>query len=246
MERPALFSHPSSRKPGYQNAQGMVEFALIMPLLLLMVYGILEVGRLLFTYSTVITASREAVRYGSATGLVNGKPQYMDCAGIKAAAQRVDFLGAIDDANITISYATTASNPPSFNITITDCNGASIPIVASGGAIKVKVTADFVPLFGFVPLISWTNSHGNPLSSTSQRTILGKVNIIGAGVVAPPPAVTNPPVISKSFAHAIITLAQTSTLTFPITNPKTPPFIEVAFNATFSSGAQVAIKHCDL
>ena len=57
--------------PKKSKAQAMVEFALALPLLLLLLYGILETGRLLFMYSTVVTASRQAVRYGSATGTGN-------------------------------------------------------------------------------------------------------------------------------------------------------------------------------
>ena len=51
-------------KSVHRNAQGMAEFALVMPVLLLVVYGLFEVGRLVFIYSNVITAAREAVRYG--------------------------------------------------------------------------------------------------------------------------------------------------------------------------------------
>ena len=46
------------RKSVHRNAQGMAEFALVMPLLLLVVYGLFEVGRLIFIYSNVITAAR--------------------------------------------------------------------------------------------------------------------------------------------------------------------------------------------
>ena len=52
---------------GKKPAQAMVEFAIALPVLLLLLYGILEAGRLLFLYSTVVTASRYAVCYGSAT-----------------------------------------------------------------------------------------------------------------------------------------------------------------------------------
>ena len=54
--------------PKKNKAQAMVEFALVLPILLMLLYGILEAGRLLFIYSTIVTASRQAVRYGSATG----------------------------------------------------------------------------------------------------------------------------------------------------------------------------------
>ena len=165
----SLFNHPSSRKPGRQNAQSMVEFALVMPLLLLLIFGILEVGRLLFTYSTVITASREAVRYGSATGMVSGQPQYKDCVGIRNAAQRVNFLGAFNmNADIDILYST--GDHISFGTAVCPPR-SSLQVVPSGGWIKVSIRATFTPLAGIVPLISMT------LRSNSQRTILGIVKL---------------------------------------------------------------------
>src|ERR687898_3659473 len=92
---------------GKSSAQAMVEFAIALPILLLLLYGILEAGRLLFIYSTIVTASRQAVRYGSATGQGldytaqggpdnTGIPRYQDCFGFRLAAQRVDFLNAIE------------------------------------------------------------------------------------------------------------------------------------------------------
>src|SRR5262245_31569386 len=86
------------------KAQAMVEFAIVLPLLLLMLYGLLEAGRLLFIYSTIVTGSRQAVRYGSATGqgLSTTVPRYQDCAGIRLAAQKVDFLNSFDDGDIVI------------------------------------------------------------------------------------------------------------------------------------------------
>src|SRR5690349_23711823 len=98
--------YKSARKK--TKAQAMVEFAIVLPLLLVLLYGILEAGRLLFIYSTIVTASRQAVRYGSATGqgLSTTLPRYQDCAGIRLAAQKVDFLNAFNDANIVIQHDT--------------------------------------------------------------------------------------------------------------------------------------------
>ena len=53
---------------GKERAQGLVEFALVLPILLVLMMGLIEFGRLLFIYSAAATASREAVRYGSAAG----------------------------------------------------------------------------------------------------------------------------------------------------------------------------------
>jgi hypothetical protein len=52
-----------------QKGQGLVEFALILPLLLLMVFGIIEFGRMFQAYLTLQHAAREAARYA-----VTGQP----------------------------------------------------------------------------------------------------------------------------------------------------------------------------
>ncbi|HEX2981595.1 MAG TPA: TadE family protein, partial [Anaerolineaceae bacterium] len=50
------------------RGQGMVEFALALPIILMVIFGIIEFGRLLLSYSAVFSASREAARYGAAVG----------------------------------------------------------------------------------------------------------------------------------------------------------------------------------
>ena len=92
------------------SGQGMVEFALAIPIVLLMIWGIIEGGRLLFTYSTVAAASREAARYGAGVGLntAGGVVQYKDCAGIIAAAERVGVFAGVDGTfgNVSVEYDT--------------------------------------------------------------------------------------------------------------------------------------------
>jgi Flp pilus assembly protein TadG len=45
------------------NGQTLVEFAMVLPIFLLLLFGIIEIGRFIFYYSSVYTASREAVRF---------------------------------------------------------------------------------------------------------------------------------------------------------------------------------------
>ena len=86
-----------------EKAQGMVEFALVLPLLLLVMFAVIEFGRLLFTYSAVFSASREAARYGAAAGSPgNYIPYYRDCAGMEAAARRISNLAGL--STVTINY----------------------------------------------------------------------------------------------------------------------------------------------
>ena len=162
--------------PKKNKAQAMVEFALALPLLLLLLYGILETGRLLFMYSTVVTASRQAVRYGAATGTGNGtgnanEPRYQDCDGIRAAAQRVGYVGAFN--TITLRYDT----GPSTSQTLF-CSGASDltdpsfrPSTNNTSRISVTVEKQFTPIVKLVPFAART------ISATSARTILVSVAI---------------------------------------------------------------------
>src|SRR3990172_6093967 len=93
-------SVPEKKKK--EVGQGFVEFALAVPILLMVLYGLLEVGRLLFIYSSTVTAARQAVRYGAVTGVSDsGFPRYKDCAGIRAAAQNVGFIQAFENISIT-------------------------------------------------------------------------------------------------------------------------------------------------
>ena len=71
-----------SRRTGDRGAS-LVEFALILPILVLLILGIIDFGRFVATNSTVNNATREATRYGSSVGLSgSGVPRYADCDGI--------------------------------------------------------------------------------------------------------------------------------------------------------------------
>src|SRR5574338_698689 len=98
---------------GKNRAQAMVEFAIALPILLLLLYGILEAGRLLFVYSTVVTASRQAARYGSATGVnASNTPHYQDCDGIREAASKAGYLGPFDTISLAYDQGVDSSGNP--------------------------------------------------------------------------------------------------------------------------------------
>jgi len=95
---------PETKANDKQTGQGFVEFALILPVLLLLMFGVIEFGRLLFIYTEVSNAAREAVRYGIVQGTGMDAANYEDCEGIRAAAQGATVLTAIEDDDISISY----------------------------------------------------------------------------------------------------------------------------------------------
>jgi len=146
------------------RGQGLVEFALILPFLLLVVFGIIEFGRFMAVYIGVTSSSREAARYGSGVGLTNRAtltPPYQDCDGIEAVARRLSVLLPLDSVAIEYDNLRTLSDfqqcpPPRDEVVL-------------GSRISVTVTATYRP---FAPLVDLPPI---PIRSTSKRSILKEV-----------------------------------------------------------------------
>lgn len=148
----------------------MVEFALVIPILLLLVFGIIEAGRLLFLYSAVLSSSREAARYGSASGEMSGSLRYYaDCDGIRNAAMRIGRFAGVSATDVSISYdhGPTSSSP--FAI----CPLAADEQIALTDRVIVQVVSSWQPL---LPIV---NFQPVPISSITRRTIIKDVAIEG-------------------------------------------------------------------
>jgi hypothetical protein len=163
-----------------ENAQGMVEFALILPLLLLLVLGIIEMGRVMFYYISVTSSAREAARYGAAAGSsTSGVPFYQDCDGIRAAALRIGTFAGVDAtaADVHIFYDDGPSATPVDIDSVPDeCpEGGTGPTLVIGKdkvpRIVVSVRGNYEPIAGLAPIPSMT------IKSVSKRTLLLGVTI---------------------------------------------------------------------
>ncbi len=161
--------NPISEMATDQEGQGLVEFALILPVLLLLVLGIIEFGRLMVAISSVSTASRDAARYAASVGETPaGTPHYQDCLGIRETAQRVTVFV---DPTIVITYDV---DGPGGTAPVVYCQVGKTtdPIQVSLGAkISVKVTDVFKPLVPIVRLPAI------PIASETARTVLRDVYI---------------------------------------------------------------------
>jgi uncharacterized repeat protein (TIGR01451 family) len=161
------------------KGQGLVEFALALPILLVVVYGLIETGRLLFIYGSTVTAARQAARYGSATGISDTNiPFYRDCDGIDSAARNTAFLSPFNDINVTYDRGLDSSGNEvaipgiSPDPTADTCPSMTDTILRNGDRIKVQVTTEWAPILSLIP--SW---QGFTITSEAERTILKTIPI---------------------------------------------------------------------
>ena len=154
-----------------QKGQGMMEFALALPLFLLLLFGVIEMGRLLMTFSAVFSAAREAARYGAAVGTTDGGVQFdHDCAGMREAAIRVGFLGGVQANQVSIRLLNPDGTVKDDEWCTTDNSYKESKL---SDIIEVKVDGKF---WSILPLV---NLPDLPVSSTSSRTIVQNVEVYG-------------------------------------------------------------------
>jgi Flp pilus assembly protein TadG len=165
---------------GHNKEKGatLVEFAVVAPLLFLLLFGVIEFARVVSAYTTVWTGAREGARYATTSGESDfnaGVPRFRDCDGILDAVQAKAVTTSINASEVTIEWI----NPS--GATIADCNGLDAtypdPATKSGGTwdidipkgsvISVEVQGTFN---GVVPIVG-SFIDGLSLDSTQTRSI---------------------------------------------------------------------------
>jgi uncharacterized repeat protein (TIGR01451 family) len=220
-----MFKSSSPRKKK-STAQAMVEFALALPVLLLVVYGLIETGRLLFIYASVVTAARQGSRYGSATGTnAGGTPYYKDCTGITAAINSVAFINPFTNATITYDGGLDTSGKPIPLTGSPACPGTPPNTIQNGYRINVQVSGQYSPIVPLVPFTAYT------ITSMSSRTMLGSISI---GVTSPAQVYTGSGGVSLQVSSNVTTytfVGQAITFTYTLSNTSagnlTSPYVVV-------------------
>lgn len=173
--------------------QTLVEFALILPLLLLIVFGIFEFGRVIYIYSNLFNATREGVRYGVTT------PR--DYAGIANQVQEAVIAVPDTDVSVQVWY----DDGPNSGTQFTDYDQVQV-----GQRVVINLEHDvqaMTPLFqGMI--------NGMHLQTRAARTIQS----VGTIVSTPPPNMPPPP----GMPSPTPTLTPTATNT-PTATPTDPP-----------------------
>jgi Flp pilus assembly protein TadG len=170
------FIHYQKRKPFGSRAQAIVEFAIVLPILLMILVGILEFGRMILIYSAVTNASRNAVRYASAVGLEDTGNFHKDlyCKGIYDTAKSSAFLMRESDLTVTITYVDGSTTNVIGSCTPTQMQNdveTSVPISAGDARVNVTVVAHYRPMVHLIPIPE------RDFTASSFRTILGIIDV---------------------------------------------------------------------
>ncbi len=217
------------------KAQGAVEFALVLPVLLLLLLGLIETGRLIFNYSAVTNAAREATRYGSATGLnENGNYRFADCDEIINAAVSVGFLDTVRPENVIVTFdsgpgtAVLGGCPGSGSSALPDTSS-----VQTGTRIVVEIES---PFDTFIPgLLPY---QGMNIRAESSRTIIRSVNIASTEVADvskfSPPTATKTPTASLTPGEPPTLTPLPSATSTPTTGPSPTPSNTPTITPTFT------------
>ena len=130
-----------------QRSQALIEFALISPVLLLLIFGIIDIGRAVFYYDTLTHAAREGARAAvsaSSTLPTNNSvlavvTQQLVGAPVSEPCPQGPITTATPPANTAWLYvtepnppATVESNPPD------NAPGGEFPAMANGGCSAVN------------------------------------------------------------------------------------------------------------
>ena len=119
-----------------QTGVAMVEFAIALPLLLLLLLGIAEFGRMLFQYNSLLQANRDAVRYvaGSAWNRTLGRVELS--AGLQSQAKNLAVYG--------LPVPPLGSQPLVPGLTTADVQVSAVGL----DHVQVNISYTFRPLIG--------------------------------------------------------------------------------------------------
>ena len=129
---------------GDERGQSLVEFALLLPIMLLIITGLFDVARAVWQENTLAYAAREGTRYAIVHGS-EGNPR-VDAVNPSCGTPQADPVFCVNIPN-TVRQA--ALGVPNVSVTLTYTDnyaGSTIPCADRNCRVSVEASAPFVPL----------------------------------------------------------------------------------------------------
>jgi hypothetical protein len=118
----------------WQRGVATIEFAIVVPVLLLLMFGVTELGRMLVRYNTLTKAVQDGVRYAAAGGLLG-----------TTGNVNVDAQLTTEVRNVVIYGNTAGIGAP----VLPGLLPSQIQVIDAGGdEIRVEASYPYVPAFG--------------------------------------------------------------------------------------------------
>jgi Flp pilus assembly protein TadG len=145
-----------------EEGQALVEFALVLPILLVLVLGIVDFGRAINYWNGETSLANDVARIVS----IGNYPTQGPCTGSEST------LTAFATCALTKQYGISTSSGSSLSSLVV-C--VSVPSNAAGQPVTVKITGSYkwLPVFKFVSPAKLSGSATIPLINTVSSSIAG-------------------------------------------------------------------------
>ena len=118
-----------------QNGLAMVEFTILLPLFLLLLFSIMELGRAFYTYAELEKLSRDSARYLSAEVAKGSATPTLQAEDV-TKAKNLAIYGVISGGT---------------NALISNLDTSHIHFILVGNNIKVEINYPYQPVLSFIP-----------------------------------------------------------------------------------------------
>lgn len=161
----ALLRHRNRRTD--ERGVALVEFAIVLPLLALLVFGAVDLGRAYALSSRLTNGAREGARFAQSA------PEQVTTTGVCTAPDSVTWMATHEDGantNWTVSVDKMAGGTPT---PVTGCKTMQDPgsTVAPGDRVRVRVSTIFPVL---TPLIGQLVGNEITITSSSEVVVQGR------------------------------------------------------------------------
>jgi len=182
---------PKIRHRQHSRGQALVEFALILPVMLLLLLIAIDFGRLFFSYVAINNAAREGASFASVVPTACGGNPCLSTSGIATHASQETNSQNRGGGATGINVTATCANPGGTTIL---CSAATVGGLGTGNTVTVSARQQFRFL---TPLIDGFFNNNLQMSASTTAVVLGYA---AAGGGTPPVGCSLP---TASFVVAV-------------------------------------------
>lgn len=168
------------RRSRHPRGQSLVEFALVLPIILVLIAGAIDVGRLFYGYVTIENAAKEGAFYGATDPTCDTSK--VGCTDPKNVAWRLgqDLSGLTGTSSSvrclspsgTVKATSTCAEGDTYEVSVVYPFGLITPIASSivGNSLTLRATESSIVLNSAPGALTTTTSTTSSSSTTSTTT----------------------------------------------------------------------------